>query len=165
MFKICPHQIYQAFEFPLPIEFNLERIPGAEPPVKPVTPARAYGTAASRSRSASPANHHERVAGNRGDPPNTADIQVAMCEPHQLCYTNKVPEPGSIALKKVIKALTGKQTLIHQLNTIEQNNSGTLQECDGCGKILIRDNCVMFGELRCYCENFTRNTSPKLTAN
>lgn len=84
---------------------------------------------------------------------NTAAKAPGRPPPDPYPPIHNAPEPGSIALDEVFRALQGDNVLIARIKSLAQQNPGTLQECEGCGRILIKDDRLMFGEVLCYCEN------------
>lgn len=95
-------------------------------------------------------------SGAAASPVHKANDKLAL--PDQACTSNlKVPKPGSIAVEEVLLALHTENasvngTLIKQLQNMEQHSSGALGAYLGCGKIMIKDHYLLYGEVRCYCK-------------
>lgn len=64
------------------------------------------------------------------------------------------PPLGSISVDRVMAALMESKevALADQLKELTHNNTGVLEHFWGCGRVLIQEACILFGEIRCICK-------------
>lgn len=85
----------------------------------------------------------------------TRERRRSLLQDHQQDLLTNIAciPPGSIAVGNIIKSLgTHNESLIGRVHRVAEKNSGTLEECDGCGQICLKDNYLLFGEVQCYCK-------------